>query len=134
MSRRSSRRGSMFSGNEVENPMSRIGNVFDVAMVFSVALLVALVMSAGLSELLTDQDITFVKNPGKENMQIIQKTEDGIEIMEINAEEQIGGGIGDILGTAYRLEDGRVIYVPENHSMNFSNSSSNSSNSNSSTS
>lgn len=115
MSRRSrkTRRGSLFSQNNVENPMSSVGNVFDVAMVFSVALLVAIVMSAGLTELLTDQDITIVKNPGQENMQIIQKTEEGIEIMEINAEEQIGGGIGDILGTAYRLEDGRVIYVPE---------------------
>lgn len=115
MSRRSrkTRRGSLFSQNNVENPMSSVGNVFDVAMVFSVALLVAIVMSAGLTELLTDQDITIVKNPGQENMQIIQKTEEGIEIMEINAEEQIGGGIGDVLGTAYRLEDGRVIYVPE---------------------
>ena len=110
---RKTKRGSLFSQNNVDNPMNSVGNVFDVAMVFSVALLVAIVMSAGLTELLTDQDITIVKNPGQENMQIIQKTEEGIEIMEINAEEQIGGGIGDVLGTAYRLEDGRVIYVPE---------------------
>ncbi|MDR2944019.1 MAG: DUF2149 domain-containing protein [Methanosarcinales archaeon] len=115
MSRRSrkTKRGALFSQNNPDNPMNSVGNVFDVAMVFSVALLVAIVMSAGLTELLTDQDITIVKNPGQEDMQIIQKTEEGIEIMEINAEEQIGGGIGDILGTAYRLEDGRVIYVPE---------------------
>ena len=115
MSRRSRRvkRGSVFSRNEVENPMNSVGNVFDVAMVFSVALLVALVLSFNISELLTDQDITIVKNPGKENMQIITKVDDTYEIMEINAEEEIGGGIGDILGTAYRLEDGRVIYVPE---------------------
>lgn len=112
---RRSKRGSVFSRNTVDNPMNSVSNVFDVAMVFSVALLVAMVMSAGLTELLTDQDITIVKNPGQENMQIIQKTDEGIEIMEINAEEQIGGGIGDVLGTAYRLEDGRVIYVPENN-------------------
>lgn len=110
---RKSKRGSVFSNNHAENPMNSVSNVFDVAMVFSVALLVAVVMSAGLSELLTDQNITIVKNPGQENMQIIQKTEEGIEIMEINAEEQIGGGIGEVLGQAYRLEDGRVIYVPE---------------------
>ena len=115
MSRRSrrGRRGSIFSKNEVENPMNSVGNVFDVAMVFSVALLVALVLSFNISELLTDQDITIVKNPGQENMQIITKVNDTYEIMEINAEEEIGGGVGDILGTAYRLEDGRVIYVPE---------------------
>ena len=115
MSRRSRRvrRGSIFARNDVENPMNSVGNVFDVAMVFSVALLVALVLSFNISELLTDQDVTIVKNPGKENMQIITKVNDTYEIMEINAEEEIGGGIGDILGTAYRLEDGRVIYVPE---------------------
>ena len=107
------RRGSIFARNDVENPMNSVGNVFDVAMVFSVALLVALVLSFNISELLTDQDITIVKNPGQENMQIITKVNDTYEIMEINAEEQIGGGVGDILGTAYRLEDGRVIYVPE---------------------
>ncbi|WNY28185.1 hypothetical protein MmiEs2_03690 [Methanimicrococcus stummii] len=126
MSRRSrrSKRGSMFSHNSVDNPMNSVGNVFDVAMVFSVALLLAVVMSAGLTELLTDQDITIVKNPGQDNMQIIQKTEEGIEIMEINAEEQIGGGIGEILGQAYRLDDGRVIYVPEgNNTITSSNTS-----------
>ena len=115
MSRRSRRvrRGSIFARNDVENPMNSVGNVFDVAMVFSVALLVALVLSFNISELLTDQDVTIVKNPGKENMQIITKVNDTYEIMKINAEEEIGGGVGDILGTAYRLEDGRVIYVPE---------------------
>ncbi|MCL2862573.1 MAG: DUF2149 domain-containing protein [Methanimicrococcus sp.] len=99
--------------------MTSVANVFDVAMVFAVALLVALVMSFNIAELLTDSDITIVKNPGAENMQIIQKINDTIEIFEINAEDQIGGGIGDVLGTAYRLEDGRVIYVPENNSMTF---------------
>ena len=110
------RRHGSFTDNDPGSPMNSVSNVFDVAMVFSVALLVALVISFNISELLTDSDITIVKNPGKENMQIIQKVNDSIEILEINYEEQIGGGIGDVLGTAYRLEDGRVIYVPENNS------------------
>ena len=115
MSRRSRRgkRGSVFNKNEVESPMNSVGNVFDVAMVFSVALLVALVMSFNMGELLTASDVTIVKNPGMENMQIITKVNDTYEIMEINAEEEIGGGVGEVLGQAYRLEDGRVIYVPE---------------------
>jgi Uncharacterized conserved protein len=128
MSRRSrrGRRGSIFSKNEVENPMNSVGNVFDVAMVFSVALLVALVLSFNIAELLTDQDITIVKNPGQENMQIITKVNDTYEIMEINAEEEIGGGVGEVLGQAYRLEDGRVIYVPEgNNTIERSNATSN---------
>lgn len=112
---RKANRGSIFSKGDIDNPMNSVGNVFDVAMVFSVALIVAIFMSVGLTEMLTSDDVTIVKNPGKENMQIIQKTEDGIEILEINAEEQIGGGIGEVLGTAYQLEDGRVIYVPEDN-------------------
>lgn len=115
----SQRRGRLFKDNDPGSPMTSVANVFDVAMVFAVALLVALVMSFNIAELLTDSDITIVKNPGAENMQIIQKINDTIEIFEINAEDQIGGGIGDVLGTAYRLEDGRVIYVPENNSMTF---------------
>jgi len=128
MSRRSRRgkRGSVFNRNEVENPMNSVGNVFDVAMVFSVALLVALVLSFNMGELLTDSDITIVKNPGTENMQIITKVNDTYEIMEINAEEEIGGGVGEVLGQAYRLEDGRVIYVPEgNNTIEKSDSASN---------
>ncbi|MDI3485956.1 MAG: hypothetical protein PWQ50_1176 [Methanolobus sp.] len=27
--------------------------------------------------------------------------------------DQIGGGQGEALGTAYKLADGRVVYVPE---------------------
>jgi Uncharacterized conserved protein len=115
MSRRSrrGRRGSVFARNDVDNPMNSVGNVFDVAMVFSVALLIALVMAFNVGELLTDSDITIVKNPGMDNMQIITKVNDTFEIMEINAEQEIGGGVGEVLGQAYRLEDGRVIYVPE---------------------
>jgi Uncharacterized conserved protein len=115
MSRRSrrGRRGSVFARNDVDNPMNSVGNVFDVAMVFSVALLIALVMAFNVGELLTDSDVTIVKNPGMDNMQIITKVNDTFEIMEINAEQEIGGGVGEVLGQAYRLEDGRVIYVPE---------------------
>ncbi|MCL2142169.1 MAG: DUF2149 domain-containing protein [Methanimicrococcus sp.] len=125
MRRRSQRRRGSFTENDPGSPMNSVANVFDVAMVFSVALLVALVISFNIAELLTDSDVTIVKNPGQPNMQIIQKMNDTIEIFEISSEDQIGGGIGDVLGTAYRLEDGRVIYVPENGSLDFSNSTEN---------
>jgi len=125
MSRHTRKRRGAFTGNDPGSPMNSVANVFDVAMVFSVALLVALVISFNIAELLTDSDVTIVKNPGQPNMQIIQKMNDTIEIFEISSEDQIGGGIGDVLGTAYRLEDGRVIYVPENGSLDFSNSTEN---------
>ena len=84
-----------------------------MAMVFSVALLVALVMSYNLPELLDpDEDITIVKNPGAQDMKIIIKGK-GQPIEVLNMTDNIGGGTGEALGTAYRLADGRVIYVPE---------------------
>jgi len=45
-------------------------------------------------------------------MQIIVK-EEGQPIEVMNLTDQIGGGSGDVLGTAYKLADGRVVYVPE---------------------
>ena len=48
-------------------------NLFDVAMVFAVALMVAMVMHMNMTEVFTQEDFTIVKNPGKDNMEIIMK-------------------------------------------------------------
>jgi hypothetical protein len=45
-------------------------------------------------------------------MKIIIK-EQGKPIEVLNLTDQIGGGTGDVLGTAYKLADGRVVYVPD---------------------
>ncbi|RZN38548.1 MAG: DUF2149 domain-containing protein [Methanophagales archaeon ANME-1-THS] len=95
------------------DPMSGVANLFDTAMVFAVALLVALVISVNVPELLNPTaDITVVKNPGTENMQVIIKK--GQEIKVLNMTEEVASGQGVKLGTAYRLATGEVIYVPEN--------------------
>ncbi len=106
------RTGLLYDADEV-NPLTGVANLFDIAMVFSVALLIALVMSYQLPELLSNtDDITIVKNPGQEDMKIIIK-EKGQPIEVMNLTDQIGGGTGDVLGTAYKLADGRVVYVPD---------------------
>ncbi|MCQ1534616.1 DUF2149 domain-containing protein [Methanosarcina sp. KYL-1] len=111
-SRRYHRTG-LLADPEEQNPLTGVANLFDVAMVFSVALLVALVMSYQLPELLNpNEDITIVKNPGAQDMKIIIK-EEGRPIEVLNMTDNIGGGTGEALGTAYKLADGRVIYVPE---------------------
>ncbi|MCD4820597.1 DUF2149 domain-containing protein [Methanococcoides sp. SA1] len=97
---------------EDQNPLTGVANLFDIAMVFSVALMIALVMSFQLPELLSPTaDITIVKNPGQADMKIIVKEGQNIEVM--NMTSQIGGGTGEALGTAYQLADGRVVYVPD---------------------
>ena len=53
--------------------ISVVSNLFDVAMVFAVALMVALVSRYNMTEMFSQEDFTMVKNPGKENMEVITK-------------------------------------------------------------
>ena len=58
---------------EDADPISVVSNLFDIAMVFAVALMVALVSRYNMTEVFSQEDYTMVKNPGKENMEIITK-------------------------------------------------------------
>ena len=96
---------------EKDDPLSGLANLMDVMLVFAVGLLVAFLAYSGLSELITDESVTIVKNPGQENMQIITKEGDELEINTIT--EESSEGIGMEIGKLYQLENGEVIYVPE---------------------
>ena len=94
--------------------MSVVGNLFDVAMVFAVALMVALVTRYDMTEMFSKEDFTIVKNPGQENMEII--TKEGERISRYTPSENQDdayGRRGRRVGVAYELEDGEIIYVPE---------------------
>ncbi|MEA3489804.1 MAG: DUF2149 domain-containing protein [Candidatus Omnitrophota bacterium] len=94
-----------------EDPLSGMANLFDISMVFAVALMVALVVHFQMTEMLTQNEITMVKNPGKENMEIIVKK--GKEITRYRGTRSSGAGKGRRVGVAYELESGEIIYVPE---------------------
>ena len=96
------------------DPMSVVGNLFDVAMIFAVALMVALVSRYDMTEIFSNEDYTMVKNPGKENMEIITKKGNKIEryISSENSEKE-SGRKGRKIGTAYELDNGEIIYVPQ---------------------
>ena len=99
---------------EEHDPMHVVGNLFDVAMVFAVALMVALVTRYNMTEMLSKEDFTMVKNPGKENMEIITKS--GEKITRYTPSEDQNpqeGRRGKRVGIAYELESGEIIYVPE---------------------
>lgn len=100
-----------FSDSEDIDPMGSLVNLFDVAMVFAVALMVAFVIQSRMTEFLTAEDATFVKNAGKENMEIIVKKNN--KITRYKSEKNTGSGKGRRVGIAYQLENGEVIYVPE---------------------
>jgi len=96
------------------DPLSVVVNLFDVAMVFAVCLMVAMVMHMNMTEIFGNEDFTIVKNPGQDDMEII--TKEGKEINTYKAtgkKTDASGNRGKRLGTAYQLENGEVIYVPD---------------------
>lgn len=97
-------------GEDID-PMGSLVNLFDVSMVFAVALMIAFVIQSRMTEFLTAEDATFVKNAGKADMEIIVKKDN--KITRYKSEKSSGGGKGRRVGIAYQLENGEVIYVPE---------------------
>ena len=95
------------------DPMGTVANLFDVAMVFAVALMVALVSRFNMTEMFSKEDFTMVKNPGKENMEIITKEVQEIKKYTPSEEQESSGKRGKKVGVAYQLESGEIIYVPE---------------------
>lgn len=103
-----------FIGSDDDNdPMSVVSNLFDVAMVFAVALMVALVTRFNMTEMFSTEDFTMVKNPGKENMEIITKEGTEINRYTPSDDQEQSGKKGKRVGVAYEMENGQVIYVPE---------------------
>ena len=98
---------------EDSDPISVVSNLFDVAMVFAVALMVALVTRYNMTEMLSKEDFTMVKNPGKENMEIITKEGEKINRYTPSENQKQSGTRGKKVGIAYELENGEIIYVPE---------------------
>lgn len=107
-------RRNLLRKEEDNDPMNVVSNLFDVAMVFAVALMVALVSRYSMTEMFSQEDFTMVKNPGKENMEII--TKEGEKINRYTPSEDTSsqnGKKGKKVGIAYELENGEIIYVPE---------------------
>lgn len=111
MNRRSRR--AFLKKNEDNDPMSVVSNLFDVAMVFAVALMVALVSRYNMTEMFSQEDFTMVKNPGKENMEIITKEGEKINRYTPSEDTDKSSNKGKRVGIAYELENGDIIYVPE---------------------
>lgn len=57
------RRRRLIKNDEDHDPMAVLTNLFDVAMVFAVALMVALVTRFDMTEMFSQEDFTVVKNP-----------------------------------------------------------------------
>lgn len=107
------RRRRIGSASEDHDPVAMLSNLFDVAMVFAVALMVALVTQFNMTEIFSREDYTMVKNPGKENMEIITKEGQTVTKYKPSENQEKGGKKGRKVGIAYEMENGEIIYVPE---------------------
>ena len=96
-----------------DDPMSGVANLFDIGLVFIVGLIMALFSVYHLKDLFSEQSsFTLVKqNKDTQEMEIINKQGKKIKAMKVTKESVQGKG--HRLGIAYQLEDGSMVYVPE---------------------
>jgi hypothetical protein len=106
---RKSKRGD----DDDDDPLSGVANLFDVAMVFALGLMVMLLLYLSMPEVLTQTDMTIVKNPGQQNMEVIVKGGERIEKLDMMNETVQTEIIGE-MGRIYKTEGGGMIYVPSN--------------------
>jgi len=95
-----------------EDPLSGIANLFDVSIVFIVGLMITLFSVYNMGDLVdAKSEVTMVKTNASRQREIIVKKGQTITAYKVTG--QTGTGDGERLGTAYRLANGQVIYVPE---------------------
>jgi hypothetical protein len=102
-----------FSGNgePLEDPIAGVANLFDASIVFIVSMMIALFMAYNMMDLLDpNSEVTMVKKNANGEMEIITKK--GKEIKASRVTDEKLSGRGERLGTAYKLPDGRIVYVP----------------------
>ena len=97
---------------EEEDPLAGIANLFDVSVVFIVGLMITLFSVYRIGDLVDAQsEVTLVKTNAAGEREIIVKK--GPQITAYKVTGKTAAGDGKRLGTAYRLANGQIIYVPE---------------------
>lgn len=95
-----------------EDPLSGVANLFDVSIVFIVGLMITIFSVYNMGDLLNaDSEVTMVKTDADGLQEIIVKKGETITAYKLSGDT--GKGDGTRLGTAYRLANGQVIYVPD---------------------
>ncbi len=95
--------------DESANPALSVINLVDVFLVLVAALLIAIAQNP-MNPFL-DEDVTIIKNAGRPDMEMIIKN--GKKIENYKSSGKIGSGEGVKAGTAYKLADGSIVYIPE---------------------
>lgn len=99
-------------GSWQEDPLSGVANLFDVSLAFIVAMVVALFSTSGVRSMLDPSaNWTLTRQAADGHMEVVRKEGRQITVQKVSEHKLTGSG--DRLGVAYRLPDGKVVYVPE---------------------
>ena len=98
-----------FLDQEDDDPILSVVNLIDLFLVISVILLVILVRNP--LNPFSSNSVVVIENPGEDDMTITIKA--GEELTRYESSGEIGEGQGVKAGVAYRLPNGKMIYVPE---------------------
>ncbi len=101
---------SILREDDQDDPILSVVNLIDVFLVI-IAVLLMLIAQNPLNPLLSEDDVVVIKNPGQENMEMIIK--EGEELTQYRNSGEIGEGQGVRAGVTYRMDDGTMVYVPE---------------------
>ena len=94
--------------NDDDDPVLSTINLIDVFMVVIGMLMIAIVNNP-MNPFAQDK-ITIIRNEGKPDMEII--TREGSKVTKFRSSGATGEGDGEKAGTAYRMKDGSMVYVP----------------------
>src|SRR5690606_18346966 len=95
--------------DDADDPILSVVNLIDLFLVV-IGILMIVIVTNPLNPF-SSQKVTVVENPGEQDMRITIK--DGQELTRYESSGKIGEGEGVRAGITYRLNDGRMIYVPE---------------------
>ncbi len=112
MSLRFLRRGAAGPPSRDMDPLAGIANLFDASIVLVVSMMMALFTVLNAFEMFDDRGrVTLVKQSAEGEMEIITREGTEIRVERVTDTELSGAGVR--LGVAFKLPDGRVVYVPE---------------------
>jgi len=96
------------SEEEELDPITTAVNLVDVFLVVIAALIISIAQNP--LNPFSAENVTVIKNEGEPNMEIIVK--EGNEIKQYKSQGETGSGDGQKAGTAYKMKDGSMVYVP----------------------
>lgn len=95
-----------------EDPLAGVANLFDISVVFIVGLMISLFSIYRMRDLVDPESaVTMVKTNAQGESEVIVKKGTKIDAYKVTSQQ--ASGDGERLGTAYRLANGQIIYVPD---------------------